>query len=241
MSKIGLVLSGGGAKGAYEAGVITALYELDIVDKIKVVSGTSIGALNLTVFPAQEKLLCENIWKNIKRDASNLLTADGLRKTITDNVDFSKIKDFNMDLYACAYNLSRMAPEYFHLNNLTTEDFTKAILASTALPPIFPPVEINGTMYTDGGCNDHLHPQENCDITPILPLKNYDLDLAIVVYLSKHQRSKCSLPNTKVVNIIPSQPLGTTPGTGSMDFSKTAINNRIILGYQDTMNILSTK
>lgn len=43
-SKIGLVLSGGGAKGAYQAGTIKALAEFDI--NPSVISGASIGALN---------------------------------------------------------------------------------------------------------------------------------------------------------------------------------------------------
>jgi NTE family protein len=41
---VGLVLSGGGAKGAYQAGVVRALHELGI--RIDAVSGASIGALN---------------------------------------------------------------------------------------------------------------------------------------------------------------------------------------------------
>lgn len=42
----GLVLSGGGAKGAYEIGVYKALCEMGAVDGISAVSGTSVGALN---------------------------------------------------------------------------------------------------------------------------------------------------------------------------------------------------
>ena len=44
--KFGLVLAGGGAKGSYQAGVLSVLFELDIADKISAVSGTSVGALN---------------------------------------------------------------------------------------------------------------------------------------------------------------------------------------------------
>lgn len=44
MAKLGLVLSGGGAKGAYHVGVIKALQELNI--RIDMLSGASIGALN---------------------------------------------------------------------------------------------------------------------------------------------------------------------------------------------------
>ena len=42
---IGLCLCGGGAKGAYQAGVIKALYDRGI-NKFNAISGTSIGAVN---------------------------------------------------------------------------------------------------------------------------------------------------------------------------------------------------
>ena len=48
--KIGLVLSGGGGKGAYELGVWRALKELGISKYISVFSGTSIGAFNSILF-----------------------------------------------------------------------------------------------------------------------------------------------------------------------------------------------
>ena len=44
--KIGLVLGGGGAKGAYQVGVLKALKEYKLLKHVKMVSGTSIGALN---------------------------------------------------------------------------------------------------------------------------------------------------------------------------------------------------
>lgn len=44
--KVGLVLAGGGAKGAYQAGVIRALWDVDLINNIEVVSGVSIGTLN---------------------------------------------------------------------------------------------------------------------------------------------------------------------------------------------------
>ena len=47
---VGLVLSGGGARGAYQAGVLRALYELSIEmdkpDLFRIVSGVSAGAIN---------------------------------------------------------------------------------------------------------------------------------------------------------------------------------------------------
>ncbi len=47
---IGLVLSGGGAKGAFQAGVWKAMYELGLANRVRVISGTSVGAINGAAF-----------------------------------------------------------------------------------------------------------------------------------------------------------------------------------------------
>ncbi len=52
MAKLGLVLSGGGAKGAYHVGVIKALQEMGM--QIDMISGASIGALNAAVLLSAE-------------------------------------------------------------------------------------------------------------------------------------------------------------------------------------------
>ena len=67
--KVGLSLGGGGAKGAYQIGVLKALEEYNLIDSINVISGVSIGAINAYFY------LCSNnsqtvydIWLNgIKR------------------------------------------------------------------------------------------------------------------------------------------------------------------------------
>ena len=47
---IGVVLSGGGAKGAFQAGVWRAMCELGLAERVAVLSGTSVGALNAAAF-----------------------------------------------------------------------------------------------------------------------------------------------------------------------------------------------
>ena len=67
----GLVLSGGGAKGAYQAGVVRALAEMDV--KIGAISGTSIGALNGAVIASsptlqEGALRLQKLWETIAED-----------------------------------------------------------------------------------------------------------------------------------------------------------------------------
>lgn len=65
MNGTALVLSGGGAKGAYEIGVWKALIELDLVRNITAVSGTSIGALNGALFVDGDYDKAANLWETL--------------------------------------------------------------------------------------------------------------------------------------------------------------------------------
>ena len=75
---VGLVLSGGGARGAYQAGVIRALYELSIEmdkpDLFRIVSGVSAGAINAAFLASHMEdldvatsAMCR-LWQNLKAD-----------------------------------------------------------------------------------------------------------------------------------------------------------------------------
>ena len=63
MSVNGLVLGGGGARGAYQIGVLMALNELGY--KYNVVTGTSVGALNALLLGMNKFELLKEIWVNI--------------------------------------------------------------------------------------------------------------------------------------------------------------------------------
>lgn len=72
MKKIGLCLSGGGARGAYEIGVVAALIELEIFPQIAYFSGTSIGAANAGILACNDFAVCKDIWFT--------MPADGLKR-----------------------------------------------------------------------------------------------------------------------------------------------------------------
>lgn len=62
--KIGLVLSGGGAKGAYEVGVWKAMEQFKLTKKVKAISGTSVGSLNGALFANVSPKRAEELWIN---------------------------------------------------------------------------------------------------------------------------------------------------------------------------------
>ncbi len=64
----GLVLSGGGAKGAFEIGVWRWLEKAGLMEKITGISGTSVGALNSVLFSCVSLEEAEEIWRSIRQE-----------------------------------------------------------------------------------------------------------------------------------------------------------------------------
>ena len=62
MNKLGLVFAGGGGKGGYEIGVWEYLHSIGLDKYVSVVSGTSVGALNATLFTYGNLNTAKNIW-----------------------------------------------------------------------------------------------------------------------------------------------------------------------------------
>ena len=70
---IGLVLSGGGAKGAFQAGVWQAMCELGLAERTRAISGTSVGAINAAAFAAifDPEKIC-SFWRDRVEDVLTL-------------------------------------------------------------------------------------------------------------------------------------------------------------------------
>ena len=73
-SQSALVLGGGGAKGAYQIGAISALEEAGIT--CGHVVGVSIGAINAAMYAQRDMALAGDLWDSIR--LSDILTADAL-------------------------------------------------------------------------------------------------------------------------------------------------------------------
>ncbi len=111
--KLGLCLSGGGARGAYQIGALMALKEAGIYDKVKYISGTSIGAANAALIASNELEVVRDIWFNVPKETlhstenffkrifkertkimvNGLYEINELDKILTNNLDYKKIKE----------------------------------------------------------------------------------------------------------------------------------------------------
>ena len=89
---LALVLSGGGAKGAYEVGVWLAMRDLGLDGRVEAVSGTSVGAINAALFAAGiEPDRIEALW--LDKMGGILSLSD---KWIAECVD-ARVRDFRED------------------------------------------------------------------------------------------------------------------------------------------------
>ena len=80
MKYIGLVLCGGGAKGAYQVGVFKVLEELEIANEIKMISGSSIGALNGALYLMYSADEIDQIWQQCNWTAIFGVSKENIKK-----------------------------------------------------------------------------------------------------------------------------------------------------------------
>ena len=162
---IGLVLSGGGARGFAHLGVLQALNDAGIFPDI--ISGASAGALAGAMYcdgyPPREilKILKTHSRLDYMRPVvprDGLLQISGIIKILESHLRAKKFEDLKIPLIASATDLNNGKAVYFSKGELLN-----AIIASSSIPVLFKPVIINGIYYVDGGVLDNM---------PVKPIKS---------------------------------------------------------------------
>ena len=205
--KIGLVLPGGGARGAYQAGVLKAFLEISQKrpqSPFKIISGTSSGAINAAFLASESHIFHRSVshlvdlWSNFSSDKvyktdpitmlksslhwfltiisggvlisnpKSLLDNQPLRKLLEEHIRFSNIEEnlnqsnFESLAITSASYKSRKSCTFFQSSSISSNwqrflregKATKInldhLMASVALPLIFPAVQIENEYYGDG-------------------------------------------------------------------------------------------
>jgi NTE family protein len=197
---IALVLQGGGALGAYQAGAYQALHEAGL--EPDTVAGVSIGGINAAIIagnpPERRVQRLRPFWETITTRAVSLLPPDGdaarkavniwssvltttlgqpgfftpnpvnpwlsprgtrtatsfydttpLRETLLQLVDFDRLNSGAVRYAAGAVNILNGNFAYF--DSTRTTIIPDHVMASGALPPAFPAIQIGTDAYWDGG------------------------------------------------------------------------------------------
>lgn len=261
--KLALVLPGGGARGAVEVGAIKVLWSHGIIPDV--IIGTSVGAINgATIASGRTPSELEAIWLKLSEKMVfpmnykifwqffNVKSTSGtinLKKVLNHSIKADYFEDCIIPIYVIATRLSDGEVAYFSKGPLR-----EAVLASTAIPPYYPPYLIENVRYVDGsissvagvrkaielGCDKVIiinayNSKNMYDFKGIMDVTSHALDLLFYKNLWR-EVELCSNPfgNTEIMIIkIENLDIPTT------DFSKT--KELIRLGEDAALDALRKK
>jgi NTE family protein len=182
MVKKFFVLSGGGCRGFAHLGAVKALQEQGIYPSE--ISGTSAGAIAgaflangfssdeiKEMFIGSLKLSMLS-WNGFKM---GLVSMKKIRIFLEKNLRCKKFEDLPIPFYAAATNFADGSQHIFHKGNIID-----AIIASSSIPVLFPPVLIHGIPFVDGGLSNNL---------PIEPFRN-NKKKAVCIYVNPIKKFK---------------------------------------------------
>lgn len=198
-----LALSGGAAKGSYQAGALTKLSELGV--RFDAVSGVSAGALNASMVATDRLPRLAEVWEETRKDdilkhrgwvgatARWLVFKIGLGGSILAFYNTDKLLELILrelegkrvqipftvgvvDLASGRYS----DKEFGEGHILSTED-CRMIHASTAVPVIFDPVRTAGGLFVDGGVRN---------ITPLARLCRQNPDRVVIITTEPYRASR---------------------------------------------------
>jgi NTE family protein len=156
--KIGLTLSGGGARGIVHIGVIKALEELGV--KPDVISGTSAGSIVGVLYASGMRpneifdvVSHLSIFKSVKIAWawSGLLKMEGLQALLTKHIPANTFESLKIPLTVAATEIRLGQIAYF-----SSGELAPAVISSCSIPGVFDPVHFNDRLYVDGGLLDNL-------------------------------------------------------------------------------------
>ena len=248
--KIGLVFSGGGARGAYQVGAWQAMNELGITPSITAVYGTSVGAINGAAFVQGDIGITRDIWHQLSYNKvfanhPNIRPSFKTRRAYLQwikgafkqrGMDVSPLKDMlrvsldetlirsnPIDFGVVVYDLTSKKSCYLNAENLPDGQLVEFVIASATFPT-FKPHRIGDKLYLDGGISDNRPMQffkNNSDI---------DLVICIDVTAARHfWPNKSTKGDHEVFFVRPSRLLGSP-----LAFNLQRIESNLKLGYEDT-------
>jgi NTE family protein len=166
--KTALVLAGGGSYGVVQVGMLRALCAHGV--KPDLISGSSVGAINGAFYAGEpsasgiQRLAA--LWRGLRRrdifpielrrlfgalaTSDALFAPSGLRKLLAAHLPYSLLEDSEIPMHVVATDLLTGAPV-----RVSAGAAVEAVLASCAIPAIYPPVAIGDRRLIDGAvaCN----------------------------------------------------------------------------------------
>lgn len=241
-----IVLSGGGAKGAYQIGVWKALKKLRI--KYDIVTGTSVGAINGIFMVQNDFNKCNKVWNKInmkllfeeniqdsnkKRELiknysknfikNNGTKPEGLEKLLEKNINKKRFFNSKINYGLISYNLTTKKPVIITKKDLTNNNLLDYLIASASCYPAFTPREINNEKLIDGGYYDNL---------PINLALKLGADEIIAIDLEAPGIKRNPKTKKEIIYINPNNNL-----SFFLKFDKQNVQKDKMFGYNDTLKV----
>ena len=251
----GLVLEGGGAKGAYQIGAWKALKEAGV--KIKGIAGTSVGALNGALICMDDYENAKNIWESIAY--SKVMKVDDIQmgellqgnlpmgefiklaiQTMKDGgVDITPLKDLiagcvdpqkilqsDKEFYVLTFSVDEMKELEVDMKTQEPAFIPDFLLASAYIFPLFKNEKLHGKMFVDGGVINNV-PLET------LVSRGYQ-DIILLRIFGVGRERKVKIPeDTTILSVEPRVDLGSI-----MEFDADKSRRNMRVGYYDAMRMI---
>ena len=176
---IGLVLSGGMSKGAYQLGALRAIREFIDPSQVKYISAASIGALNGYAFTSDNLDVGAFMWHSLNLTHNRVLVTTILRSDFLTEVirRLAKKEPACKKMYVPLLNIKTRSVFYTDITEKRTEELRDYLTASVAMPAVNHPVLIDGLNLYDGALIDNI---------PVFPLMKLSLDYIICIHFDEY-------------------------------------------------------
>ncbi len=151
--RLGIALSGGGARGFAHAGALKAIEEAGL--KPDIIAGVSAGAIAAVLYasgiPADEIMprfskKFSDYCKLSIREGDGFFSLTKMTKFLVTNTGVENLEDLKIPTYIGATDFDHGVPAVFSSGPLG-----ERVCASCSIPIVFRPVRIDGINYVDGG------------------------------------------------------------------------------------------
>jgi len=239
-----LVLSGGGSKGAYQAGALQyILGELQV--QYDALCGVSVGAINvafLAMFKHGQEKESANIlkmmWNNLDNSKiykrhfpfgrwhaiwrKSFFDSSPMHNLLKNSISLDKIRESGKQVNVGTVSLSSGKYTIFDQGS---DHFIDAVIASASFPGMLTPVKFLGQLWTDGGVKE---------ISPIKKAVELGADIIDVIITSPHTRVKRFIENPTTVDILKRSLDLSTDKIMANDIEKVEMYNKLALaGFPD--------
>jgi NTE family protein len=262
VKRLGLCLTGGGARGAYQIGAVKAMEELGYLDQVYAISGTSIGSVNAAFlacksvdeikslwldYPAADLAGTTSVFKTLREKKMDVVNSgiyeiSALEKLLQDNLDISKLKEKKVYI---TLSPAGMADE--GVLGLLKASFKHYIKNESQV--IYSPLheQKEDLIYKQilaSSSIPFVFPSVRLegkqvfdgglyDNVPVKPLVDLGCDVIVVIHLHRiFFINKNNYPNTKFIEIRHWRSLG-----GVLNFDQQQAQKRFDLGYEDAMKV----